>query len=133
MSRHFKGSATLHFAFAAAPVALSGRSLRAPLLSKGSAAKTRLLRRPHPTKPKSGLSGTPTRAALALSGARFALRFYLRAPQPKPGCSALALRSRYPAARFALTYHSEGLATLSLLLRSGFAARPRIPGAPQEK
>src|SRR5260370_16817018 len=35
------------------------RSLHAHPLSKGSAAKTRLLRRPHPTKPKSGLLGDP--------------------------------------------------------------------------
>jgi len=32
--------------------------------------------------------------------------FYLRAPQPKQGCSALALRSPSPGARFVLTLSS---------------------------
>src|SRR5260370_4523617 len=64
------------------------------LLSKGSAAKRRLLGRPHPIKPKPGLMGAPTRATLAQSGARFALTLLCAGLRQQGSCHFQRLTAR---------------------------------------
>src|SRR5260370_19094304 len=56
----------------------------------------------------------------------WALHFYLRAPQPKPGCYALALRSRDPALASRSLRCAPAFGKLELFIFKSLAARLKV-------